>query len=111
MNDLIKSLLERNGLSRDTVITAYHMIKDAQGRSYRRCDQFVMMDVVRLGEDYQFRLKNIVGNATCTVWAADIVALDGMDPIRYVDIYDINPDGSAKKIGKKRGRKPKALKI
>lgn len=107
MNDLIKSLLERNGLSNDTVITAYHMIKDGQGRSHRRCDHFLMAGVTRFGEEYQFRLKNMVGNSMITVWATDIVALDGMDPVRYVDIYDINPDGSAKKIGKKRGRKPK----
>ena len=107
MNDLIQSLLERQGLTSDTVITAYHMIKDGQGRSYRRCDQFVMTDVIRLGEDYQFRLRNLVGNSITTIWAKDIIALDGMDPTRYVDIYDINPDGSAKKVGKKRGRKPK----
>lgn len=107
MNDLISSLLERQGLTADTVITAYHITKDGQGRSYRRCDQFVMTDVVRLGEDYQLKLKNIVGNGMVTIWARDIVALDGMDPVRYLDIYDINPDGSAKKVGKKRGRKPK----
>ena len=107
MNDLIKSLLERDGLNGDTVITAYHITKDTQGRSHRKCDQFLMAGVVRLGEEYQFRLRNMIGTATITVWARDIVAFDGMDPVRYVDIYDINPDGSAKKIGKKRGRKPK----
>ena len=30
-----------------------------------------------------------------------------MDLVRYADIYDLLPDGSTKKVGKKRGRKPK----
>lgn len=109
MNNLIKSLLEKDGLNGDTVITAYHMTRDTQGRSQRKCDQFLMAGITRLGEEYQFRLKSMIGNSVITVWARDIVALDGMDPKRYVDIYDINPDGTAKKVGKKRGRKPKVL--
>ena len=108
MNHLIKSLLEINGLNQDTVITAYHMSKDVHGRMHKRCDQFLMTDVYRLGEDYQLKVRKIIGNTNVTVWAKDIIALDGMDPVRYVDIYDINPDGSAKKVGKKRGRKPKS---
>lgn len=111
MNDLIKSLIEKDGLGTDTVITAYHMIKDGQGKAQRRCDQFVMTEISRSGEDYQLRVRTVIGNVMATVWARDIIALDGMDPLRYVDIYDINPDGTAKKVGKKRGRKPKVSKL
>jgi hypothetical protein len=31
-----------------------------------------------------------------------------MDITRYADIYDILPDGSRKKVGRKRGRKSKS---
>ena len=51
---------------------------------------------------------HLIGKLAITVLANDIVALDGMKPERYVDVYNINPDGSDKSIGKKRGRKPKS---
>ena len=42
-------------------------------------------------------------------WFLDnIKAIDGMDLHRFADIYDLMPDGSKKKTGRKRGRKPKA---
>ena len=107
MNHLMESLLDKNGISKDTVITAYHQSRDSYGRVGRRCDQFTMIDVWRLGNEYQLKLKQVTGTEAVTIWARDIVALDGMDPSRYVDIYDINPDGTQKRVGKKRGRKPK----
>ena len=36
-----------------------------------------------------------------------IISIDGMNPIRYAETYDICLDGSIKKQGKKRGRKSK----
>jgi hypothetical protein len=109
MNHLMPSLIDKNGLTDDTVITAYHVSKDAYGRIQRRCDDFILVDVLRQGSDYKLKLKSIAGASIITVNAIDVVALDGMDPARFVDIYDINPDGTSKCVGKKRGRKPKDL--
>lgn len=36
-----------------------------------------------------------------------IESVDGMEPSRFAAVYNIKADGSAKAIGKKRGRKPK----
>lgn len=107
MNHLMQSLLEKDGLNCDTVITAYHISNDRHGKPQRKCDDFVMVDITKLGNEYQLKLRQLIGAGSVVVPATDIVALDGMDPARYVDIYDINPDGSTKKVGKKRGRKPK----
>lgn len=107
MNHLMPSLIDKHGLTDDTVITAYHMSKDLYGRLQRRCDNFMLVDVLQQGADYRLRLKSLIGSTVVTVNAADVVALDGMEPERFVDIYDINPDGSTKCVGKKRGRKPK----
>lgn len=107
MNHLMSSLLDKNGLTDDTVITAYHLSKDMYGRLQRRCDNFMLVDILQQGNSYQLRLKSLAGSSVVTVNATDVVALDGMEPERFVDIYDINPDGSTKCVGKKRGRKPK----
>ena len=107
MNHLMPSLLDKQGLSDDTVITAYHMSKDIYGKMQRKVDQFTLVNVYSIGGQYQLKLKTLLGSDEVMVRANDVVALDGMDPERFVDIYDINPDGSTKQIGKKRGRKPK----
>ncbi len=107
MNHLMPNLIDKNGLSNDTVITAYHLSKDMYGRLQRRCDNFTLIDVSKQGNAYQLHLKSLVGSIQVTVDANAVVALDGMEPERFVDIYDINPDGSSKSVGKKRGRKPK----
>lgn len=107
MNHLMPNLLDKQGLSNDTVITAYHISKDTYGKLQRKVDQFTLVDVYSIGDQYQLKLKSLGTKDEIMVRANDVVALDGMDPERFVDIYDINPDGSSKKIGKKRGRKPK----
>jgi len=107
MNHLMKAMLERDALGSDTVVTAYHITKDSAGRSQRRHDDFMITGVAKHGEEYRLNLRHLIGNGTTTVWARDVIALDGMAPERYVDVYDINPDGSAKRVGKKRGRKPR----
>lgn len=109
MNHLMKAMLDKKALNSDTVITACHMVKDSTGRWLRRQDDFMMTSVSKHGDEYKLMLRQVIGNAAVCVWARDVVALDGMVPERYVDVYDINPDGSTKRVGKKRGRKPKAV--
>ena len=107
MNHLMPSLIDKNGLTDDTVITAYHISKDLYGRLQKRCENFMLVGILQQGANYQLRLRSLIGTGVITVNASDVVALDGMEPARFVDIYDINPDGSTKCVGKKRGRKPK----
>ena len=109
MNHLIGAMLDKNVLSPETVVTANYSIRDSVGRIITRQDDFMITEVTKQGDEYKLKLKHIIGNAAIIViWAKDVVALDGMKPERYVDVYDINPDGSTKKVGKKRGRKPKS---
>ena len=108
MNHLIRAMLDKNVLSPETVVTANYSIRDSVGRLINRQDDFIITEVTKQGDEYRLKLKQIIGNAAIIIWAKDVVALDGMKPERYVDVYDINPDGSTKKVGKKRGRKPKS---
>lgn len=107
MNHLIPSLLDNSGLTSDTVITAYHISKNMYGKLQRKVDQFTLVNIYSIGDQYQLKLKTLNGSDEVMVRANDVVALDGMEPERFVDIYNINPDGSIKCVGKKRGRKPK----
>jgi uncharacterized protein (DUF1684 family) len=84
------------------------MLKDQLGNISKQQEHFVFVDAIKSRAGYKLRVKNIVGNDQIIVMAEDVTALDGMDLTRYVDVYDINPDGSDKKVGKKRGRKPKS---
>ena len=107
MNHLIKAMLDKNVLNLDTVVTANYKIKDCSGKTTIQQDDFVIVDIAKSGCDYILKLRKMIGSTALNILACDVVALDGMKPERYVEVYDINPDGTAKIIGKKRGRKPK----
>jgi hypothetical protein len=109
MNQLIKAMIDKNILSSEIKITANYTTKDSVGRIISKRDEFRLVTVQEQGNNYRFKLKQLRGNTTVFVWANDIIALDGMTPERYVGVYNINPDGTVKNLGKKRGRKPKSL--
>jgi hypothetical protein len=107
MNHLMQGLLMKEAITNDTVLTVELEFRDSIGRSLKRREDFVMLDCWVDGGQYQLRIKQLIGGRQITIPADSIVALDGMDLGRYIDVYDINPDGSTKRMGKKRGRKPK----
>lgn len=107
MNHLIKAMLDKNVLNLDTVVTANYKCTDCLGRTVIQQDDFIIVEITKSGCDYILNLKKMIGAAAVNISACDVVALDGMKPERYVEVYDINPDGTTKKTGKKRGRKPK----
>lgn len=46
-----------------------------------------------------------------TMHVNDVQEVDGMEPARLASVYNIRADGGNKKVGKKRGRKPKTAHI
>jgi len=107
MNHLIKAMIDKNILNFDTVVTANYKSKDCSGKVTTQQDDFVIVRIFESGCDYILNLRKMIGNTAVNISARDVIALDGMKPERYVEVYNINPDGSTKKTGKKRGRKPK----
>lgn len=107
MNHLVKGLLAKDALNAETVITAQYTIKERTGTFTTKVDQFRMTGLRQQLGEYFLDLAQLIGTISITIKANDVIALDGMDPFRYIDVYDINQDGSAKRVGKKRGRKPK----
>jgi hypothetical protein len=109
-NTLISALINKNALAIDTLITASYQGLDLFGRSFKKTGEFRIKNIITKKEFPVFEL--VSGDEIQNVIQADadsIYAIDGMDLIRYADIYDILPDGTSKKVGRKRGRKPKTV--
>jgi len=106
-NMLMSALIHKKAISDDTIITASYRSKDLFGRSFIKTGEFKIKKIV--GDTPPiFELGSIdVISEIIRTDAAAIKAIDGMDLIRYADIYDILPNGMSKKVGRKRGRKPK----
>ena len=105
-NNLINTLLDKNLIAEGTLVSGKVLTAGlGQNMQYvpmelmivsRQGDKFVCRD--RVGRGYKIEFDKIE-------------QLDGMDLVRYAAVYNIKPDGSNKKQGKKRGRKPKSAQI
>lgn len=107
MNNLISALVERQIINGDNVITASYTVQDSVGRTLKKVGDFGLINIEQQNNNILFVLQHVVEKHRVRVNDESIIAIDGMDIKRYADVYDINADGSNKKIGKKRGRKPK----
>jgi len=58
-----------------------------------------------------FKLADLRSGAPSSVFAEDIEIIDGMDPVRFANVYNITADGGKAILGKRRGRKPKNRQI
>lgn len=54
-----------------------------------------------------FKLADLRTGAPSSVYADAVEEIDGMDPVRFADVYNITADGGKAILGKRRGRKPK----
>ena len=107
MKELISALMEKQAITKDNVITASYTVRDGSGRYMKKVGEFGIISFERKDDTINFTLQHIVEKNEVSINDQQVIAIDGMDPSRYADVYDINYDGSDKKIGKKRGRKPK----
>jgi len=105
---VISALIDKNALAVDTIITATYNSRDIWGRQFSKTGIFKLKNVVKNTNNLVFELKSVDSSvANITTNADSIRAIDGMDIARYADIYGILPDGSHKRVGRKRGRKSK----
>lgn len=107
-NELISALIEKNAFVDDTIITARYQSMDLFGRIFNKVGEFKVRKIVNEPGRTIFELVTLQDGTTIIKAYADAIkAVDGMDVERFADIYDLLPDGSKKKVGRKRGRKPK----
>lgn len=106
--ELISALLEKNAFESSTIITAAYTSTDVFGRTFEKVGQFRVRKIVKSSHRTLFELMMSHDSSSVMLApASNIRAVDGMDICRYADIYDLLPDGTSKKVGRKRGRKPK----
>lgn len=106
---LLEALIDKKAFTDETIITAWYSTIDLFGRSFRKSSEFKIHKIVKDNGDHTvFELIALQDSRIIKTSADEIRAIDGMDLSRYADIYDLHPDGTSKKIGKKRGRKPKS---
>lgn len=105
---LISALIEKDAFVSDTIFTASYISQDRFGRTFPKIGDFKLHRVIKQHSNLFLELR-ILENAELIIKTEtdSIQMIDGMDLQRFADIYDLNIDGSEKKIGKKRGRKPK----
>jgi hypothetical protein len=107
MNQLISALYDRSAIGTDNVVTASYTLRDGDGKKTKRVGDFGVIHVEKTTDHINFVLQHVTDKNRVIVSDHQILAIDGMDLSRYADVYDLNSDGTMKKVGKKRGRKPK----
>lgn len=107
--ELLSALMEKKALASDTIITANYETTDLFGRTFSKIGDFKIKRILKSSEHCCIELISLkdVTNSIIKTAISNIKAIDGMNVERFADIYDLHLDGSKKKIGRKRGRKPK----
>ena len=98
---LYQTLTERNIIKVGSVI---------KGRSLRKGLGGMPQMVLKIGSVRQVCVGALVCKDNLNTYVMqmeDIEEIDGMDPKRLASVYNIKADGTAKPVGKKRGRKRK----
>ena len=108
MNKLISALIEHQAIGSDNVVTASYTVRDGVGRFVKKVGTFGIVSFEKYGDTINFTLQDVIEKNKIQVDDESILAIDGMDIGRYADVYNLNSDGTSKKLGKKRGRKPKS---
>ncbi len=105
---LISALIEKQAFVDDTIFTASYHSYDLFGRVFSKIGDFKLRRVIKNQSSTLLELA-ILESSRLVVKANPnaIQLIDGMDLQRFAEIYDLHIDGSHKKTGRKRGRKPK----
>lgn len=110
-NSLLKTLVDRNLITHRTELDATYRGRDIAGMpSVATTGTFLVLSITA-NEDgtYLFGCADTVAGKRRNIPGANIVAIDGMDPIRFAANFELTEEGEPMKVGKRRGRKPKAL--
>jgi hypothetical protein len=108
-NKLAEALVNRGVLPAGTEVQAVHMAMGLGSVNNVEVMSGFSITQTKIRSDGQvvFTLANLRDGASTVVLAPAIQDIDGMDPVRFANVYDITPEGGKVVLGKRRGRKPK----
>lgn len=107
MNPVLTTLIDLGALAKDSIVTARQGTANRFGVILYKSSEYVIKDIVNTAQGQLLSLRENDGTRELSVQVEDVMAIDGMSIERYAEIYNINPDGSLRTMGRKRGRKPK----
>jgi len=102
LKPLIKALIQRNLISPNNVLSGRMRAKTLGGIVLKVNKTVYFNHMTKQG----FICNDELGKKYLMEFD-DLSSIDGMDLARYARVYNVKPDGTAAKLGKKRGRKPK----
>lgn len=109
-SEVVKKLIEKGAIKRETEVEAHYRGNDLSGGPLARARGVFLVLGARLMEDQiTFDTVDTRWGGRQQIAADDIIAIDGMDPTRFANIFGLTEEGEPLKLGKRRGRKPKAL--
>ena len=108
MNDnLAKTLVNKNIINTNTKLETRYLGQGLDGSfTVSSVGIFTVSEIRKIENIIIFTLVRNDGFKTI-VSADDVLRIDGMDPVRLANVYNLKEDGSPGKISKKRGRKSK----
>lgn len=107
MSHILETLWRNQIIDSKTIFKARFFSKDFQGVSYEKADDFFPTDVVVVSQEVKVNLHGCYADNVIVATASDIISINGMSPERFVNVFNLNWDGSNKYLGKKRGRRRK----
>lgn len=108
--DLVQKLIEKGAIRARTEMEAHYNGVDISGARLARVrGNFIVIAAKAIGDKIAFDGVSTDDGAKQNFLAEDIIAIDGMDPERFANIYGMNEFGEILRQGKRRGRKSKAV--
>ena len=111
MNEkLAESLIEVGVLIPGVEVEVHYHAKGLSGNiDTPVIESFFIRKVLRTSSGkYLFDCSSTVAERMHRFDASNILKIDGMEPARIADVYNLKPNGDPKKRGNKRGRKNKS---
>lgn len=108
-NKLAEALVVKGVLPAGTEVRARHKAMGLGSvNNVLVVDNFSVTNaIVRADGRVVFKLADLRSGAPSSVFAEDIEEIDGMDPVRFANVFNITASGGKAVLGKRRGRKPK----
>jgi cell division GTPase FtsZ len=108
-NKLAEALVKKGVLPAGTEVHAKHFAKGlcSVNTVLVSNDFSIIGTTIREDGKVVFRLADLRSGKPTDVLAEAVETIDGMDPVRFADVYNVTADGGKAILGKRRGRKPK----
>ena len=104
--DLAEALIKKGLITYNTELRGLARTTSTFNGTSEKIENYVRVNSISKNNTL-FNCSDIHGHGAYTMSVNDVDEIEGMDPIRFAECYDMKSDGSHKKPGKKRGRKPK----